>query len=141
MKPMQLSTLLALTALSLFGATSHANAADSSMTQSHDGDYAESSTDSQEGFPVILPASVSNQGTRIVVELNALKRLYDTMVASYYDQNGVLLGQDEYGYGTHDIDHLLHVKVAKSYVYPLKLIIVSIKDENGDVVVTKATNL
>ncbi|WP_421167003.1 hypothetical protein [Aeromonas dhakensis] len=71
----------------------------------------------------------------------ALKRLYDTMVISYYDQVGGLQGQDEYGYGTHDIDTLLSVKEVKSYVLPTKLIIVGIKDENGDMIVIKATNL
>ncbi len=90
---------------------------------------------------MVMPVTGSNQGTRIVVQAYALKRLYDTMVISYYDQVGGLQGQDEYGYGTHDIDTLLSVKEVKSYVLPTKLIIVGIKDENGDMIVIKATNL
>lgn len=55
---MHLSTLLAFAALSLFGATSHANAADNSMMQSNE----VSNTASQDEYPVVPPAQVSGLG-------------------------------------------------------------------------------
>ncbi|WP_368204680.1 hypothetical protein [Aeromonas sp. s5] len=140
MKSTRYSMLMVCAALGVIWRSKprRAAAADTPTSQRND---AQSNTASEEDFPVVMPVTVSNQGTRIVVQAYALKRLYDTMVISYYDQVGGLQGQDEYGYGTHDIDTLLSVKEVKSYVLPTKLIIVGIKDENGDMIVTKATNL
>ncbi|HAS3148306.1 TPA: hypothetical protein I6Z08_000549 [Vibrio cholerae] len=137
MKRMKLSTLMALTALTLFGATSHARAADSSVTQSNE----VSNIASPDEYPVVLPAQVSGLGGDLNVRAYAIKHLYETMVISYYGRHGLLVDKDEYGYGTHDIDSVLSVEVKKTFAVPPEMILVSIKDENGDILASQATDI
>ncbi|EPY9864412.1 hypothetical protein ACXH9Y_001995 [Vibrio cholerae] len=75
------------------------------------------------------------------MKATALKNLYDTMFLSYYDAQGKLQAQDEYGYGTHDIDHLLSVKENKAFSRPSETILISIKDESGAVLTSKSIEI
>ncbi|EGR4451748.1 hypothetical protein DDM97_17995 [Vibrio cholerae] len=134
MKTMQLSTLLALTALSLFGAVGHATAAETSTTQSNE-------VSSPDEYPVITAAEVSGLGGNLTVRTYGIKHLYETMVISYYGTNGLLVDKDEYGYATHDIDSILSVKAKKSFVIPPEKVVVSIKDENGDILASETTDI
>ncbi|EML0119442.1 hypothetical protein V9N51_000032 [Vibrio cholerae] len=134
MKTMQLSTLLAFSALSLFGAVGNATAAETSTTQSNE-------VSSPDEYPVVLPAQVSGLGGDLNVRAYAIKHLYETMVISYYGRHGLLVDKDEYGYGTHDIDSVLSVEVKKTFAVPPEMILVSIKDENGDILASQATDI
>lgn len=136
MKTMHLTTLVACTALALFGTMGHAKA-----TESHSSPIRSVSTQASEVAlgPTSAIQVIDNEGARLVVKATALKNLYDTMFISYYDAQGKLQAQDEYGYGTHDIDHLLSVKETKSFSRPSETILISIKDESGAVLTSKST--
>ncbi|EKF9296350.1 hypothetical protein O1D55_003656 [Vibrio cholerae] len=101
MKKMQFTSLVACTSLALFGAAGLAHATTSEFSTV-------SAVSSQASAMAIGSASAfqiaDKQGVKLAVKANALKQLYDTLSIRYYEQNGVLLAQDEYGYGTHDID-------------------------------------
>ncbi|EOW9390761.1 hypothetical protein ACOBWL_000728 [Vibrio cholerae] len=80
-------------------------------------------------------------GGDLTVRAMGMKHLYETMVISYYGKNGFLVDKDEYGYGTHDIDNILSVTAKKSFLRTPEKIIVSIKDENGDILVSETTDI
>ncbi|HDI3133408.1 TPA: hypothetical protein PMB21_002102 [Vibrio cholerae] len=138
MKTMQLTTLVACTALGLFGAMGYAQATDSLSSPI-------SSVSTQASEVALGPASaiqvIDNEGARLVVKATALKNLYNTLFISYYNAQGQLQAQDEYGYGTHDIDHLLSVNEIKSFSLPSETILISIKDESGAVLTSKSTEI
>lgn len=86
----------------------------------------------------------ANGGVKLVVKTYALKNLSDTLHISYYDHEGNLQADDEYGYGSHDIDQLLSINEIKSFPASIKDVMVSIKDEGGAVLLSmpaKMTNV
>lgn len=78
----------------------------------------------------------ANGGVKLVVKTYALKNLSDTLHISYYDHEGNLQADDEYGYGTHDINQLLSIDAIKSFPAPIKDVMVSIKDESGAILLS-----
>ncbi|NME02857.1 hypothetical protein NUT31_21730 (plasmid) [Aeromonas sp. BC14] len=80
-------------------------------------------------------------GAKLAVKARALKNLSDTLHIGYYDRDGTLQADDEYGYGTHDINRLLSIDEVKSFPVPIKEVIVSIKDENGVVLLSMPAKL
>ncbi|MCW0504505.1 MULTISPECIES: hypothetical protein [Aeromonas] len=82
-----------------------------------------------------------NGGAKLVVKARALKNLSDTLHIGYYDRDGTLQADDEYGYGTHDISQLLSIDEIKSFPAPIKEVIISIKDESGVVLLSKPAKL
>lgn len=137
-KKMQFTSLVACTALALFGAAGHVHATTS-------GSSTVSAVSTQASAIAIGSATAiqisDKQGVKLAVKANALKQLYDTLSIRYYDQNGVLLAQDEYGYGTHDIDRLLNVEAIKIFSQPIQVILVTIQDESGVALVSKEAEL
>ncbi|ELS9243726.1 hypothetical protein R6I31_003806 [Vibrio cholerae] len=107
MKKIHFTSLIACAALALFGAAGHAHATASESSPI-------SAVSTQASAIVIGSATAiqiaDKQGVKVAVKANALKQLYDTLSNRYYDQSGVLLAQDEYGYGTHDCSMLKRSK-------------------------------
>ncbi|HIC8861707.1 TPA: hypothetical protein ACW7Y0_002707 [Aeromonas hydrophila] len=76
-----------------------------------------------------------------MVKARVLKNLSDTLHIGYYDQDGTLQADDEYGYGTHDISQLLPIAEIKSFPAPIKEVIVSIKNDSGVVLLSMSAKL
>lgn len=75
------------------------------------------------------------------MKARALKDPSDALHIGYYDQDGTLQVDDEYGYCTHDINRLLSIDEIKSFPAPIKEVIVSIKDESGVVLLSMPAKL
>ncbi|ELV5027671.1 TPA: hypothetical protein ACMDN4_000234 [Vibrio cholerae] len=136
MKKVQFTSLVACTALVLFGAAGHATASESSPIRAVSTQVSAIAIGSNTAIQI-----ADKLGVKLAVKADALKQLYDTLSIRYYVQNGVLLAQDEYGYGTHDIDRLLNVEAIKTFSQPIKVILVTIQDESGVALESKEAEL